>query len=136
MVVFVTSIPLPSFTAITVPALALVDIVILPVVDDIATLLPAVNCVAPAFVTVTSPVDGFVVVVPDAVIPVPSNTESTDDNNPGISTVTLLFVADAVTPVPVKFQLAVSVVSGIPLPWVYISVGVGPSSDQVPSPLR
>ena len=51
MVVFVTSIPLPSFTAITVPALALVDIVILPVVDDIATLLPAVNCVAPVSYT-------------------------------------------------------------------------------------
>ena len=85
---------------------------------------------------VTSPWDGFVETVPVAVIYVLFIIFSTLDKAPGISTVTKLLLSVAVTPSPVNFQDDVSVVREDPLYKDPISVGVGPGSAQVPSPLR
>ena len=74
--------------------------------------------------------------VPVAVIAIPFTTESTEASKPGISTFTLLLIDDAETPVPVKFHCAVSKVRSLPSFCDIISVGVGPGSDQVPSPLK
>ena len=136
VVASVTSVPIDGFTEITVPAFLTVLTVTLPVVLESVVLPPALNWYK-LFVIVTLPVDGFVVVSPVVVIPIPSKTESTKAPTPATSIPTCSLPDTAtVTPVPVKFQEAVSLVNVVPLVVVAISVGVGPGSDQVPSPLK
>ena len=139
---FVISVPWPALTFVIVPALEVVFTVTAleyckgVALPDKVIFPPALAWYTPEFATVTLPVDGLLVALPVAVIATPFNTESTEESNPNISTCTLSFIDDAATPVPVNFHWAVSVVNVFPLFCDIISVGVGPGSAHVLSPLK
>ena len=106
---FVISVPWLGLTFVMVPALEVVFTVTAleyckgVALPDKVIFPPALAWYTPEFVTVTSPVDGLLVTLPVAVIATPFNIESTEPKRPGISTCTLSFIDEAVTPVPVSY---------------------------------